>query len=224
MKFSIIIPIYNEEKNILSILNILDKLKGYYEVIFSDGGSCDKTLDYIGNKYKIIKSEKGRGNQINNGSKVSSGDVLFFLHCDSIIEEDVLLKIEEKINKGYSVGCLKLRFDSKNILMKCCSVMSNARVKYRQIAFGDQGIFITRKAFENIGGMPNLPIMEDYQFSINVNKKYKICQVNSKIITSARRFEAHGIIKTMYKMQCLQRMFRKGYNINTINKMYRNIR
>lgn len=224
MKFSIIIPIYNEEKNILNMLNTLEKLKGDYEIIFSDGGSIDKTLDYIGNKYKIVKSEKGRGNQINNGSKEALGDVLFFLHCDSIVEDNVLLKIEDKINKGYSVGCLKLRFDSNHMLMKCCSIMSNARVKYRQIAFGDQGIFITKKAFENIGEMPCIPIMEDYQFSINASKKYKICQVNSKITTSSRRFKSHGIIKTMYKMQRLQRMFRKGYDINTINEMYKNIR
>lgn len=225
MKFSIIIPTLNEEKIISKTIKNLNSLQGDFEVVFSDGGSEDTTLSYINNKkYIIINSEKGRANQLNEGVKKSIGDILIFLHCDSILEEDVLVKIEEKIKQGYKTGCLKIKFDSKRLLMKCCGFFSNLRVKTRGIMFGDQGIFMTRNVYKEIGGVPVMPIMEDYQLSINIKKMYKICQVNSKIITSARRFEKQGIIKTMWKMQRYQSMFRKGIDINFINKEYKDIR
>ena len=156
-----IIPIYNEEKNIRKIQDNLSKLKGNFEVIFCDGGSSDRTVDLIDTSFTVITCPKGSANQMNSGIKISKGDVLFFLHCDSIIEDDVILKIQEEINKGCKVGCLKLKFDNEIIWMKVCGYMSNLRVKLRKIAFGDQGIFITKELFEDMGGMPNLPIMED---------------------------------------------------------------
>lgn len=223
MEFSIIISTLNEEKTIQRLINNIENLKGDFEVIFSDGGSIDNTLSYI-KKYKVVKSAKGRANQMNQGAKYSSGKVLLFLHSDSILEEDVLLKIEEAVKKGYSVGCLKVEFDSKRFLMRCCGFFSNLRVKTRKIMFGDQGIFVTKEVYEEVGGIPKLPIMEDYQFSLNMKNKYRIHQVNSRIITSSRRFEKEGIIKTMWKMQKFQHMFRKGVDINIINKKYRDIR
>lgn len=108
--------------------------------------------------------------------------------------------------------------------MKVCAYFSNLRVKLRCIAFGDQGIFIKKEVFYDIGMFPDIPIMEDYQLSIYLKEKYKICQVNSKITTSSRRFLDTGIFKTMWKMQKLQRMFRNGEDINLISKMYRDIR
>lgn len=225
MKFSIIIPTLNEEKVIKKVIENLEKLKGNFEVIFSDGGSVDNTLLYIEDtRHIIVHSKKGRANQMNTGTNKGSGNVLLFLHCDSVLEEDALLKIEMKIKSGYSVGCLKIKFDSKEFLMKCCGFFSNLRVKSRKIMFGDQGIFMTRSVYNEIGGIPTMPIMEDYQLSINIKKRYKICQANSEIITSSRRFEKEGIIKTMWRMQKYQSMFRKGIDINLINKIYRDIR
>lgn len=222
---SIIIPTYNEEKNIRKIQDNLYKLKGDFEVIFCDGGSSDRTLDLIADSFTVINCPKGRANQMNCGSKVSKGDVLFFLHCDSIIEADVILKIQEEINKGCKVGCLKLKFDNEIIWMKICGYMSNLRVKLRKIAFGDQGIFITKELFEEIGGMPDLPIMEDLEFSLMLKRnKYYFKQIDSSIITSARRFLDKGIFKTITQMQKLQLQYLCGRDINEINKEYRDIR
>lgn len=222
---SIVIPIYNEEKNIKKIQNNLSILKGEFEVIFCDGGSEDNTLKLIEDKYTVIKSPKGRANQMNYGSKVAKGDVLFFLHCDSKIEEDIIIKIEDEINKGCKVGCLKLKFDNEMIWMKVCAYMSNLRVKLRKIAFGDQGIFVKKEIFEEIGGMPNLPIMEDLEFSLIMRRnKYYFNQIDSYIETSARRFLDKGIFRTMFEMQKLQIQYFCGRDINEINKEYRDIR
>lgn len=222
---SIIIPIYNEEKNIIKFQRSLSKLRGNFEVIFCDGGSSDKTIDLIDSCFTVINSPKGRANQMNYGSKVAKGDILFFLHCDSIIEDDVIIKIQEEINEGCKVGCLKLKFDNEIIWMKICGYMSNLRVKLRKIAFGDQGIFIKKELFEEIGGMPDLPIMEDLELSLRLKRnKYYFKQIDSYIITSSRRFLDKGIFKTMAQMQKLQLQYLCGRDINKINKEYRDIR
>lgn len=188
MKISLIIPILNEEKKINRIIeNILD-LDGECEVIFVDGGSVDETVSIIGNRFKVYKSEKGRAKQMNLGAKMSSGEALLFLHCDSILPKTALKDIIKVLSDGYRLGCFRTKFDSDNILMKCCGFMSDFRVKYRQIAFGDQGIFIYREDFDRLDGYKEISIMEDYQFSLDANKIYKIGQTNTKIITSSRRF------------------------------------
>ena len=226
MAVSIVIPTLNEEDNIKNLLNNLKNLKGDFEVIFSDGGSSDKTLDIIkdfGN-YKIITSKKGRARQLNNGAKESNNDILFFLHADSIIEENALIKIEDFIKNGNKVGCLKIKFDSKKILMNIFAILSNLRVKYRNIAFGDQGIFIEKKLFEDIGMFEDIPLMEDYKLSIKLKNICRIKYIDSFIVSSSRRFEKNGIIKTALLMQKLQYMFRKGVSIDKIASIYNSMK
>lgn len=226
MAISIIIPTLNEEENIRKLLDNLKNLNGDFEVIFSDGGSLDKTLDIIkdfGN-YKIINSDRGRAKQLNNGAKESNNDILFFLHADSVIEENALIKIEDFIKNGNKVGCLKIKFDSKKILMNIFAVLSNLRVKYRNIAFGDQGIFIEKKFFENIGMFEDIPLMEDYKLSIKLKSICRIKYIDSYIISSSRRFEKNGIIKTALLMQKLQYMFRKGISIDKIANIYNSMK
>ena len=226
MAVSIVIPTLNEEDNIKNLLNNLKNLKGDFEVIFSDGGSSDKTLDIIkdfGN-YKIITSKKGRARQLNNGAKESNNDILFFLHADSIIEENALIKIEDFIKNGNKVGCLKIKFDSKKILMNIFAILSNLRVKYRNIAFGDQGIFIEKKLFEDIGMFEDIPLMEDYKLSIKLKNISRIKYIDSFIVSSSRRFEKNGIIKTALLMQKLQYMFRKGVSIDKIANIYNSMK
>lgn len=226
---SIIIPVYNEASVINALLDNLEQFQDKAEIIFVDGGSSDDTVRIIEKRYKIVQSpQKGRANQMNYGALLSKGDILLFLHADSILAHNALYETNKIIIQGYKVGCFKIKFDSKSYLMKICGFMSNIRVRLRNIAFGDQGIFITRKYFYELGCYDNIPLMEDYKLSISIKDNgQKIALANSKITTSERRFlkgcrlKTITRLRTMIKMQKLQNMYRKGKDIEVIANLYK---
>ena len=226
LKISIIIPVYNEEKTIVNLQSKLHSLYEKCEIIFVDGGSTDATLSLIDKKYKLFSSEKGRANQMNKGALESSGDVLLFLHSDSTLPKNALRQIK-KVMKDYEAGCFGISFNTRSILMKICALMSNYRVGIGHIMFGDQGIFIDRTVFFNIGMFPSLPIMEDYQLSLTLkSKKIKTAMTKSHITTSDRRFTGNSIdkLKLMLKMYRLRSMYRKGVDIEKIASLYKDKR
>lgn len=221
-KISIIIPVYNEAPIIEKLMDNLDQFKDDCEIIFVDAASSDGSQTIIGERYRIVRSpDKGRSNQMNYGASLARGDILFFLHADSYLSSHALEEIYEIINQGYKIGCFKIKFDSKNLLMKICGIMSNLRVSFRRIAFGDQGIFILRDYFDQLGGFSQMPLMEDYQLSMDIKATgEKIGLGKSKIRTSERRFVENGRLKTMARMQRLQYMYRKGEDIEVIANLY----
>lgn len=216
MMISIIIPTYNESLKIEELQKQLETLKGDFEVIFSDGFSTDNTYEKI--YFPKIQESKYRSNQMNSAVKYSKGDYLWFLHADSKIHEDSILEIE---NSNSDVGCFTLAFDSPKWQMSMVAFNSSLRVKFRNIAFGDQGIFIKRDLFEKIGGYAPIPLMEDYQLSMDLKKLGKKFYLSPlPITTSARRFEENGIWKTVLKMQLLQYKYRKSHDIDEIYRRY----
>lgn len=222
-KISIIVPVYNEAPAINKLIDNLEQFKDYCEIIFVDGGSDDGTDRIIEKKYKLFYSpKKGRSYQMNYGASLSKGNILLFLHADSLLPDDAPGQILKIIRRGYKVGCFKIKFDSKNILMKICGFMSNMRVRLRNIAFGDQGIFINRSYFYELGGFAEIPLMEDYQLSMDIKAdREKIALAKAKIETSERRFVKNGRLKTMIEMQRLQYMYRKGKDIDVITNLYK---
>jgi len=226
MKISIIIPIYNEEKTIEKLLESLEPLKERCEILFVNGGSTDRTVELIGDEYPVYDTGKGRAKQMNYGAKVSTGDVLFFLHCDSEVPATALEEIEE-VMKEHRAGCFGIAFHSRHFFMFTCRVISNHRIKDRKVMFGDQGIFVERNLFFEIGMFPDIPIMEDYQFSLSLKERgIKLGMAKHRIYTSARRFEGNTIqkLRIMWKMNRLRAMYRDGVAIEKIALLYQDVR
>ena len=222
MKVSIIIPVYNESAKISSCLNELERLSGDFEVLFSDGGSSDDTLAKIPPCYRVIPCGKGRAVQMNTAAREASGDILWFVHCDSKLPENALAQIAACPGQ---FGCFRIGFDYDGPFMGCNTFMSNRRAIMDRIAFGDQGIWIRRDLFLSQGGFPELPIMEDYEFSRRMKRqKIRLHVLPGRIITSGRRYQTNHPLKTMASMLWLRHLYRRGTDIQEIARRYRDIR
>lgn len=233
MKLSIIIPIYNEENNLRALWRGLMKLEAS-QIIFVDGNSKDRSLPMLHTLYReecqnrslhheilILQSPKGgRAFQMNYGSEFANGDVLWFLHADSMIPETAVSDIVDLLKKKQA-GCFRLRFAPSSFLMACCGRLSGLRVWSRKIIFGDQGLFLRKQLFEDLGKFAPMPIMEDYEFSLRMKKNdIRIGKTKSCLVTSSRRFTQNGVLKTMYQMQILQHRFRKGESLEKLYTVY----
>lgn len=226
MEVSIIIPTYNEETTIERLLETLEPLKGRCEILFVDGGSTDRTLKLLNGEYPVISSEKGRAKQMNRGAMASHGEVLFFLHCDSEVPANTLEEIE-RVMQNHRAGCFGIAFHSYNFFMFTCRVISNHRVKDRKVMFGDQGIFVERELFMEVGMFPDMPILEDYQFSITLKEKgIRLGMTRSRIYTSDRRFQGNTVekLKLMWLMNRLRAMYRDGVPVEEIARLYGDVR
>lgn len=225
-RISVIVPVFNEENTIVDLQNQLEPLRHRCEILLVDGGSRDRTLGRIRPHFKVIHSEKGRAKQMNAGAAESHGDILFFLHCDSRLPEHPLGQIR-RVMKNHRAGCFGIAFRSPDIFMLICRVLSNQRAKYRGIMFGDQGIFTDRSLFFQVGMFPEIPVMEDYQFSLTL-KKFGVRpgMAGRRIETSHRRFPKGtvGKLGLMWRMNRLRRMYRNGVPVEQLHGMYQDVR
>jgi glycosyltransferase involved in cell wall biosynthesis len=182
---SIITPVLNEEKYIISFLEHLKKIKGEFEIILVDGGSLDQTVNLIEKfsrklvfkNLSVLISEPGRGVQINRGAKIANGDILLFLHVDCIIQVNSIKDIEKKIYSGE------------------ISIFGNQRVKLTNTFFGDYGIFIRKDIFEKVNGFDEISYLEDVEFCKKVKKYGNLKQIDCNIFTSARRYLSKGRLR-----------------------------
>lgn len=217
----------NEAQNINTMLEMVRRLAGDKETIVVDGGSTDGTLDLAGMQQdvQLMTAAKGRANQMNAGARIASGDALLFLHCDSTLHMGALKAIEKALSETQVVGgCFTLDMDEQGLIYRIICMTSNFRAKYSRVYFGDQGIFVKKQVFEDIGGFPQIPLMEDWEFSKAMNKKGKTIQLEEKIVTSTRRFKKGGVYKTMWLMHKLKLLYKLGVSPEVLRKKYLDVR
>ncbi len=200
---SIIIPAKNEAAQLPVLLNYLNTVTGknnIVEIIVSDGNSTDDTVS-IANLYgaKVVVSEQaGRGRQMNAGAKNATGNILYFLHADSMPPTGFVEDILGKINSGYVAGCYRLRFDYNHWFLKANAWFT--RFNVNAVRFGDQSLFIRKSIFEAIGGFrEDLIIMEDQEIIHRIREKGSFAVIDGYVTTSARKYRVNGV----YRMQVI---------------------
>ena len=222
---SIIIPVSNEEKNLSRLLHQLTQLEGTvpYEVIVVDGGSQDQTVA-IAKKTAIVYQleNANRGAQLNYGAERSTGDILWFLHSDSRFEASpkLLEQIQTALNdERFSAGFFKLAFDSSELFYRYLAVTSNLRARYLGLIFGDQGLFTTRKFYEQAGKFEAIPLMEDWKLSRQLKRLGEFYPLPLSLTTSSRRF-SKGKLRTHLKMHKIKILYVMGMPPEKLVKLY----
>jgi rSAM/selenodomain-associated transferase 2 len=206
-KISIIIPTLNEQGCIAQTLKPLQQFRDYgHEIILSDGGSRDHTvsiakpmIDHLAN------SPAGRAIQMNRGADMATGDILWFLHADTTVPPGANIAIIDCFTDKPNVwGRFDVRLSGSHPAFRVIEFMINLRSRISGMATGDQGIFMLRYAFDQVGGFSEIPLMEDIAMSQRLKRlKPPVC-ISQKLITSSRRWEQNGIIKTVLLMWWLR--------------------
>jgi rSAM/selenodomain-associated transferase 2 len=194
MKVSIIIPALNEAENILAAIESVKRQAGDFEIIVVDGGSDDDTLELAQLYAATISSERGRARQMNAGARQATGDVLLFLHADSILHPNALSQLRSTLRDDrIAGGTFTLAFDADNFWLRFYTFFP--RFHFVFFHYGDQGIYVRRSIFEQMGGFSDIPLMEDIDFLRRLQRLGKRTVIRHyPVMTSARRFFKYGLV------------------------------
>lgn len=223
LKLSIIVPVLNERERITPALDRLAPLRERgAEVIVVDGGSDDGTFDLAAMRSDVvIAAPRGRASQQNAGAALATGDVLLFLHSDTQLPADAEHLIAQAMADGKRVwGRFDVSFDSSQLMMRIVAAMMNWRSRATGVATGDQCLFVRRDTFAAVGGFPAIALMEDIALSKVLRAKAWPACLHARVVTSARRWQQHGVWRTILLMSWLRLAFVLGVSPARLARWY----
>lgn len=198
---TIIMPALNEAGQLAAKLQALQNLRVACQLLLVDGGSEDGSPAIAAPWVDaVLTSPRGRARQMNAGVIQADAPVLLFLHADTQLPDAAVALIGRAIKQGYQWGRFDVAFDSQRPLFRVIAFMMNWRSRLTGIATGDQALFMTRGAFDRVGGFPEIALMEDIAISKRLKKLGRPCCLRAKVVTSARRWQRQGGIKTILLM------------------------
>lgn len=232
MNIAVIIPVLNEQKALAALLPELLSL-GFEEVIIVDGGSWDQTTDVARTicqsapdvHTRIINGPRGRASQMNAGAALAKSDILVFLHADTQLPHNARQVVAQAMDDQRCVGGrFDVRFPQDTGYAWMVSRLMNLRSRWSGISTGDQTMFVRRSVFEGLGGFANIPLMEDIEFSRRLKRVGKIASLRAKVVTSFRRWEQHGPLRTIVRMWILRAWYWLGWDPRRLQQYYDTVR
>lgn len=222
---SIIIPTLNEEHSLHSTIESLRICCPDAEIIVADGASSDGTTD-IGIKRgaRVVHSRKGRGAQLKAGAEAAAGDVLWFVHADTLIDGDASAQMINALTDPSVVGGnFTIVFDGTSRPARFMSWLY-PKLGRLGLAYGDSGIFVRRDVYEKIGGFRPLPLFEDLDLLSRLRREGKFKTLKAKVITSSRRFEGRSFPMMFARWSSLQVLFWCGVHPERLVRFYQPVR
>ncbi len=222
-QLSIIVPALDEEVTIAQALGGLAALRDQgAQVIVVDGGSSDATIDNARDLADlVISAPRGRASQMNAGAGLSRGALLLFLHADTSLPRDADRILREVLDSPDQIwGRFDVRIAGHHWLLSIVARMMNLRSRLTGIATGDQAIFVRKPAFDAIGGFPELPLMEDIELSQRLGRLARPIRLRARVVTSGRRWEKHGVVRTILLMWRLRFDYWRGVDPEELAKRY----
>jgi rSAM/selenodomain-associated transferase 2 len=223
VRVSLIVPVLNEADQMASLDASLQIFKDQsIELIIVDGGSQDNTLaiakDFAD---RVISSPRGRAVQMNAGAAAATGDILLFLHSDTILPETFLLELLNDFSCSDQVwGRFDVRLSGTQYPFRVIEYFMNFRSRLTGIATGDQALFIKQEAFRQVNGFPQIALMEDVAMSQQLKRLSRPFCSRQTVITSSRKWETHGIVATVLLMWRLRLAFFLGVNPEHLARIY----
>ena len=225
MKISVIIPTLNESS---ALANTIAKMRenSPCEILVGDGGSADGTLAIARQSgARVIHSKRGRADQMNAAANEAVGDLLLFLHADTVLDPAGYRQMKEAMSRrNLAGGAFGLQLDSDKTSLKVISQLATWRSKYCNLVYGDQAIFVRKNIFQEMGGYPTLPICEDLAFFRALQKKGKTVILSEKAHTSPRRWLSEGTAYTTFRNILIATMFLLGFPPKIMARWYRVVR
>jgi rSAM/selenodomain-associated transferase 2 len=220
-RLTIVVPVLNEAAIIVAALAALAPLRARgAEIIVADGGSRDGTAQ-LAEPFadRVITVPRGRGAPMNAGAALGTGDALLFLHADTALPDNADRLIDAALAPR-AWGRFDLRIAGSHPLLAVVARMINWRSRLTGIATGDQAIFVTREAFEAVGGFPDLPLMEDIAISRRLKCLCRPFCIATPAVTSGRRWERNGVIRTILLMWRLRLSYYLGVEPALLARLY----
>ncbi|MDR4498492.1 MAG: TIGR04283 family arsenosugar biosynthesis glycosyltransferase [Candidatus Scalindua sp.] len=203
---SVIIPTLNEEEHIKRCIETVLHTPGIIEVIIADGGSTDSTIQ-IARGYrdvKVVFSMRGRSVQMNRGAFYSHGDILLFLHADCILPGEIVSAIRHVFESSQAAGgAFTMKLLSDKFIYRMIEMGINFRSRIFKLPYGDQGLFVKRSLFKELGGFKKMTVCEDLDFVWRLKKYGRITILDNEILTSVRRWRKNGFLRTSVRNQLL---------------------
>ncbi|MBI4756806.1 MAG: TIGR04283 family arsenosugar biosynthesis glycosyltransferase [Betaproteobacteria bacterium] len=199
---TIVVPVLDEAVQIVAALTALQPLRAAgVEVIVADGGSGDDTVALATPLAdRVVAAPRGRASQMNAGATLATGDVLLFLHADTLLPDGAVTLIAEALRTGREWGFFGVRIEGRSRWLPVIAALMNRRSRLTGIATGDQAMFVTRRGFTAVGGFPDIALMEDIELSKRLRRRSRPACLAARVTTSGRRWEKHGVWRTILLM------------------------
>jgi rSAM/selenodomain-associated transferase 2 len=222
---SVVVPTLNEERVLAATLERA-RQPGVLEVIVVDAGSTDDT-SAVAARYAdlVVCAARGRAAQMNAGAAQARGDILLFLHADTLVPTGFAdAAIAACREPGVIGGRFDVRVEPSSPLLRLTGALINRRSRLTRISTGDQAIFIRRDVFEQLGGYADIPLMEDIDLSRRMKRAGRIACLHQRVTTSARRWQKDGVLRTILLMWSLRLLYFCGVSPERLQRVYANTR
>ena len=219
--------VFNEPPEVLEKLSRIAELDHLAEIVISDASNDPKTLSSlqmlqsVNSLIHIVRNPApGRATQMNAGANAAHHDVFWFLHADTKVPDTAPYRILQELHHACGWGRFDIRFDNPNRIMRMVSFFMNLRSATTGICTGDQAIFMQRRLFDAVGGFPEIPLMEDVEISRRLKQHSRPVRIKTPVVTSARRWEQNGYLRTIVLMWKLRFLNWIGVSPAKLASMY----